>query len=85
MDDFTMEMELKLELTEEDKDYLCGFNPPRKRILTIAVPRYAHESSKYPEQIRVSFGDGHTAIYDMRVEQPHPLVLKNIEIMKETK
>ena len=87
MDDFTMEMELQLELelTEEQKDIICGYKPPRKRILTIAVPRYAHESSKYPEQIRVSFGDGHTAIYDMRVEQPHPLVLKNIEIMREMK
>jgi hypothetical protein len=81
----TMTLELEINLTEEQKDEICGYKPPRKRILAMAVPRYEHESSKYPEQIRVSFGDGHTAIYDMRVEQPHPLVLKNIEIMKETK
>ena len=85
MDEFTMEMELQLELTEEQKDIICGYKPPRKRILAMAVPRYEHESSEYPEQIRVSFGDGHTAVYDMRIDQPHPLVLKNIEIMKETK
>ena len=80
-----MTLELELELTEEQKDVLCGYKPPRKRILTMAVPKYEHDSSKYPEQIRVSFGDGHTAVYDMRIDQPHPLVLKNIEIMKETK
>ena len=81
----TMTLELEINLTEEQKDAIRGYKPPRKRILAMAVPKYEHESSKYPEQIRVSFGDGHTAIYDMRVEQPHPLVLKNIEIMKETK
>ena len=81
----TMTLELEINLTEEQKNEICGYKHPRQRILTLAVPRYEHESSKYPEQIRVSFGDGHTAIYDMRVEQPHPLVLKNIEIMKETK
>ena len=85
MEEFTMELELQIELTEEQKDAICGYKPPRKRILTMAVPIYEHDSSKYPEQIRVSFADGHTAVYDMRIDQPHPLVLKNIEIMKETK
>ena len=81
----TMTLELEIDLTEEQKNEICGYKHPRQRILTLAVPRYEHESSKYPEQIRVSFGDGHTAVYDMHIDQPHPLVLKNIEIMKETK
>ena len=46
---------------------------------------YEHEFSRHPEKIRVSFRDGSTAVYDLRTNQPHPLVLKNIEIMKETK
>ena len=43
-----------------------------------------YKYDKYPESIRVSFADGRTEIYDIRREQPHPLVLKNINIMRET-
>lgn len=46
---------------------------------------YEHEFSRHPEKIRISFKDGSTAVYDLHTDQPHPLVLKNIEIMKETK
>lgn len=46
---------------------------------------YEHEFSRHPEKIRISFRDGSTAVYDLHTDQPHPLVLKNIEIMKETK
>ena len=53
-------------------------------ILPKPVPSYEHDFSEYPELIRVSFSDGSTAVYQLRTEQPHPLVLKNIEIMRET-
>lgn len=46
---------------------------------------YKHEFSRHPEKIRISFRDGTTAVYDLHTDQPHPLVLKNIEIMKATK
>ena len=36
------------------------------------VPYYRRSDSKYPETIRVSFEDGHTEIYDRRVNQPRP-------------
>lgn len=80
-----MTLELQLELTEEQKDAILGFRRPRKRILTLAVPKYEHEYSKYPEQIRVSFADGHTAVYDMRVDQPHPVIVENIQIIRKWK
>ena len=33
---------------------------------------YARSDSKYPDVIRMSFDDGHTEIYDRRVNQPSP-------------
>ena len=57
----------------------------RPEILPKPAPVYEHEYSEIPERIRVSFSDGRTAVYELRVDQPHPLVIKNIEIMKETK
>ena len=45
---------------------------------------YRTEDSIHPDQIRLSFDDGSTAIYDLRTTQPHPLALRNVEIMKET-
>ena len=57
----------------------------RPEILPKPATVYEHEYSEIPERIRVSFSDGRTAVYELRVDQPHPLVIKNIEIMKETK
>lgn len=36
------------------------------------VVYYSRSDSKYPETIRMSFADGHTEIYDRRVNQPRP-------------
>lgn len=33
---------------------------------------YDKPDSKYPDRLRVSFADGHTEIYDRRVNQPRP-------------
>ena len=38
--------------------------------------------SRHPEKIRVSFRDGSTAVYDLRVEQPAPVILENIRIIR---
>jgi hypothetical protein len=84
MEEFTMEFEAE-PLTEEQKDAICGYKPPRKRILSMAVPKYEHEYSKYPEQIRVSFADGHTAVYDLHVDQPAPQVIESIKIIRRMK
>ena len=38
---------------------------------------YDREDSRYPDRIRLSFADGHTEIYDRRVNQPRPGVYIN--------
>jgi hypothetical protein len=81
-EEMTLELKMEAELSEEQKAEICGFKYPRKRILTLAVPKYEHESSKYPEQIRVSFADGHTAVYDLRVDQPAPQIVESIKIIR---
>lgn len=57
----------------------------RPELLPEGVPYYDHDFSKHPDSIRMSFSDGSTAIYDIRHDQPHPLVMKNIQIMEQTK
>lgn len=57
----------------------------RPKPLPGVVSYYDHATSFHPDRIRMSFSDGSTAVYEIRHDQPHPLVLKNIEIMKETK
>lgn len=81
----TLELELAEPLTEEQKNAILGQKPGRPALMKLAAPIYEHECSKYPDMIRVSFIDGHTEVYELRVRQPHPLVIKNIEIMRETK
>lgn len=56
-----------------------------KRPMPQVVPYYLHDDSEYPEQLRASFEDGKTAIYDLRVEQPAPQVVKSIEIIRKMK
>ena len=70
-------------LFEEIDRFLYGTIRPE--VLPKPLPIYDHDGSVHPDHIRVSFEDGSTAMYDLRVEQPHPLVIKNIEIMRETK
>ena len=38
--------------------------------------------SRHPEKICISFRDGSTAVYDLRVEQPAPVILENIRIIR---
>ena len=46
---------------------------------------YEHEFSRHPEKIRVSFKDGSTAVYDLRVDQPHPVIVETIKIIRKWK
>ena len=57
----------------------------RPQLLDRAVPNYEHDCSIYPDQIRVSFSDGHTEVYDRRVEQPAPQVVESIRIIRKWK
>ena len=57
----------------------------RPKILPKPVPIYEHECSEIPDRIRVSFADGSTAIYELRVEQPAPIIVENIKIIRKWK
>ena len=53
----------------------------RRRRRPTALPEpatyYDRPDSKYPDRIRVSFADGHTELYDKRVNQPRPVTYIN--------
>ena len=53
----------------------------RPEILDKPVLTYATADSIHPDQVRLSFSDGSTAIYDLRIELPHPAMVRNHEIM----
>ena len=72
-------------LTKEQIDKILGREPGRPEIMQSAVPGYDHESSRYPDHLRVSFMDGHTEIYDRRIEQPAPVIIENIKIIRKWK
>lgn len=57
----------------------------RPQMLEKPLPNYAKDSSIYPEQIRISFSDGTTAVYDLRTEQPAPQIIENIRIIRRMK
>ena len=46
---------------------------------------YEHEISRYPDKIRVSFKDGHSRVYEIVEEQPAPVILENIRIIRKWK
>ena len=53
----------------------------RRRRRPSALPKpatyYDKPGSKYPDRIRLSFADGHTEIYDRRVNQPEQMAYIN--------
>lgn len=57
----------------------------RPTILPKPMPMYEHDFSEYPEMIRVSFSDGSTAVYELRTEQPHPVIIENVRIIRKWK
>ena len=77
--------EMKLKLTEDQLIKLLHKEQDRPAPLEQIVRIYDHESSKYPDKIRVSFEDGHTAVYDIRIEQPAPVIIENIKIIRKWK
>ena len=57
----------------------------RPEILDKQVPTYMTADRVHPDQVRLSFSDGSTAIYDLRTEFPHPIIERNIEIIRKMK
>ena len=52
------------------------------RMLPEPLQIYSY-GGKYPDILRVAFADGKTKVYDLRVEQPHPLIEENIRIIRK--
>ena len=57
----------------------------RPGMLEKPVEIYDHEISRYPDRLKVSFMDGRTQIYELKTEQPHPVIVENIEIIRKWK
>lgn len=57
----------------------------RPEILGKVVPIYEHDYSVLPEKIRVLFMDGRTMIYDIHVDQPAPVIVQNIRLIRKMK
>ena len=57
----------------------------RPKPLNEVAAYYDHQMSVYPDMIRVSFEDGNTAVYELRAEQPHPIIVENINIIRKWK
>ena len=57
----------------------------RPEILDKVVPIYEHEYSVLPDRIRVLFSDGRTMIYDIHMDQPAPVIIENIRIIRRMK
>lgn len=57
----------------------------RPEILDKVVPIYEHEYSVLPDRIRVLFSDGRTMIYDIHMDQPAPVIIENIRIIRKMK
>ena len=53
----------------------------RPEVLQKVVPTYRGKHSRYPEQVRVSFKDGNTFIFEMRAEQPAPVIAEEVEVI----
>ena len=57
----------------------------RPEIMGKVVPIYEHDYSVLPEKIRVLFMDGRTMIYDIHIDQPAPVIVQNIKLIRKMK
>ena len=57
----------------------------RPEMMDKPLPKYEKEWSRYPEQVRISFDDGHTFLYDIHTDQPAPVIMENIRIIRKWK
>ena len=57
----------------------------RPESLPRPVPIYEHTESTKPERVRISFTDGTSAVYDLHIEQPAPVIIENIKIIRKWK
>ena len=54
----------------------------RPEVLPEPLPIYEHTCSEIPDRVRISFSNGTSAIYDLHTDQPAPVILENIKIIR---
>ena len=57
----------------------------RPAILPEPVPIYEHTCSEIPDRVRISFTNGTSAIYDLHTDQPAPVIVQNIKLIRKMK
>lgn len=55
----------------------------RPEIMGKVVPIYEHDYSVLPEKIRVLFMNGQTIVYDIHIDQPAPVIVQNIKLIRK--
>ena len=65
------------------EDIKIGKNRPE--IMGKVVPIYEHDYSVLPEKVRVLFTDGRTMVYDIHIDQPAPVIVQNIKMIRKWK
>ena len=54
----------------------------RPELLPWPLPIYERTDSEIPERIKISFANGTSAIYDLHTDQPAPVIIENIKIIR---
>lgn len=57
----------------------------RPKMLPEPAGYYDRTESIYPDRVRISFEDGHTEVYDRRVNQPGPVTYNNQPMRRRRK
>ena len=57
----------------------------RPMMLPVPLPIYEHPDSEIPDKVRISFSNGTSAVYELHVDQPAPVILENIRIIRRMK
>lgn len=57
----------------------------RPELLPKPYPIYERPESEIPERVRISFANGTSAVYELHVDQPAPVIMENIKIIRRMK
>lgn len=57
--------------------------PQRPKILEKGIAYYDDERSRIPDELRMSFEDGTTAVYRLKTDDPAPILVENIRIIRK--
>ena len=64
---------------------MSDFSMKRPNVLPGIVAYYDYDFSMIPDRVRVKFSDGKTAVYELSRQQPAPVIMENIKIIRKWK